>query len=187
MNENHKLCGSDEWRAVIRDTILPWALGDTDLGDDVLEVGPGYGATTDVLSERPGRLTAVEIDEELATALADRFAASDTVTIVHGDATDLGFPDRRFSGAASFTMLHHVPSAALQDRLFAEVARVLRPRGVFVASDSLRSDMHEAGHVGDTYNPVDPATLEARLLAAGFAGAAVRRNEHWWAVVATTG
>jgi hypothetical protein len=26
---------------------LPWALGGTDLGDDVLEVGPGYGATTD--------------------------------------------------------------------------------------------------------------------------------------------
>jgi 16S rRNA A1518/A1519 N6-dimethyltransferase RsmA/KsgA/DIM1 with predicted DNA glycosylase/AP lyase activity len=32
----------------MREVILPWALGDTELGDDVLEVGPGYGACTDV-------------------------------------------------------------------------------------------------------------------------------------------
>ena len=49
MNKAHEFCGSDEWRQMIRDVILPWALGETDLGDDVLEVGPGYGATTDVL------------------------------------------------------------------------------------------------------------------------------------------
>jgi hypothetical protein len=40
MNEAHQHCGSDEWREMIREVILPWALGDTDLGDDVLEVGP---------------------------------------------------------------------------------------------------------------------------------------------------
>jgi hypothetical protein len=40
VNEAHGFCGSDEWRQMIRDAILPWALGDTDLGDDVLEVGP---------------------------------------------------------------------------------------------------------------------------------------------------
>ena len=74
VNENHKKCGSDEWRAVVRDAILPWALGDIDLGDDVLEVGPGYGATTDVLAERLASLTAVEIDQELAARLKERFA-----------------------------------------------------------------------------------------------------------------
>ncbi len=71
MNKAHERCGSDEWRQAIRDVILPWALGETDLGDDVLEVGPGYGATTDVLSESVPRLTSVEIDDELA-ADADR-------------------------------------------------------------------------------------------------------------------
>ncbi|PRC55966.1 SAM-dependent methyltransferase, partial [Mycobacterium sp. ITM-2017-0098] len=50
MNEAHQFCGSDGWRQMIRDVILPWAIGDEQLGDDVLEVGPGYGATTDVLS-----------------------------------------------------------------------------------------------------------------------------------------
>jgi hypothetical protein len=46
VNEAHEFCGSDEWRQIIRDVILTWVLGETDLGDDVLEVGPGYGATT---------------------------------------------------------------------------------------------------------------------------------------------
>src|SRR5581483_5905759 len=82
VNENHKMCGSDEWRTLVRETILPGALADVDLGDDVLEVGPGYGATTDVLGGRVPRLTAVEIDEELAAMLTDRFAANPAVTIV---------------------------------------------------------------------------------------------------------
>ena len=69
MNEAHERCGSDEWRQTIREVILPWALGETDLGDDVLEVGPGYGATTDVLSESVPRLTSVEIDDDLAAML----------------------------------------------------------------------------------------------------------------------
>ena len=183
MNEQHRRCGSDEWRAVVRNFILPWAIGDVDLGDDVLEVGPGYGATTDVLAESVPRLTAVEIDPVLADALVERFASTATVEVVRGDATALEFPDGRFSGAASFTMLHHVPSADLQDRLLAEVARVLRPGGVLVAGDSLASDELEAHHEGDTYNPVDPATLPDRLRAAGFRQVEVRTNEFGWASV----
>jgi SAM-dependent methyltransferase len=134
VNEAHQRCGSDEWRQAIREVILPWALGDVDLGEDVLEVGPGYGATTDVLSEAVPQLTSVEIDDELAAMLTDRFADVPTVEIVHADATSLTYPDGRFSGAACFTMLHHVPTVELQDRLFAEVARVLRPGAALVAS-----------------------------------------------------
>jgi SAM-dependent methyltransferase len=186
VNEHHRHCGSDEWRALVRDVILPWAIGDVDLGDDVLEVGPGYGATTDVLAESVPRLTAVEIDAELATMLAERFAGNDVVTIVRGDATALDEPDGRFSGAASFTMLHHVPTADLQDRLFAEVARTLRPGGVFVAGDSVASPELEAHHEGDTYNPVDPAGLAGRLAAAGFRDVDVRTNALGWAAVART-
>jgi SAM-dependent methyltransferase len=185
VNERHKQCGSDEWRAMVREHVLPWAIGDVDLGDDVLEVGPGYGATTDVLGTSLPKLTAVEIDDELAAMLTERFADNDAVTIVHGDATALDLPDGRFSGAASFTMLHHVPTAELQDRLFAEVARVLRPGGVLVAGDSLASEELEAHHEGDTYNPVDPDRLADRLRAAGFTDVDVRTNPFGWAAVAT--
>ena len=173
MNEAHEMCGSDEWRQAIRDVILPWALGDTDLGDDVLEVGPGYGATTDVLSQAVPHLTCVEIDDELTALLRGRFAGVSTVDIVGGDATALEFADERFSGAVSFTMLHHVPSPQLQDRLLAEAARVLRPGGVLAGCDSRDSAGMRAIHVRDTLVPVDPATLCVRLERAGLADGAV--------------
>jgi ubiquinone/menaquinone biosynthesis C-methylase UbiE len=184
MNKAHEMCGSDEWRKAMREVILPWALNDTDLGDDVLEVGPGYGATTDVLSQRVPRLTSVEIDDELAAMLTDRFAGVPSVEIVNGDATSLPYADNRFSGAACFTMLHHVPTIALQDRLFAEVARVLRPGAPLVASDSLGSEELKVHHEDDTYNPVDPDTLPDRLAAAGFAEVNVRINDFGWGVIA---
>jgi ubiquinone/menaquinone biosynthesis C-methylase UbiE len=184
MNEAHEHCGSDEWRAMMRDVILPWALGDTDLGDDVLEVGPGYGATTDILCRSVPSVTSVEIDDELAAMLTERFEAFPSVEIVHGDATALAYPDDRFSGAVCFTMLHHVPTVEQQDRLFAEVARVLRPGAPLVASDSVDSDELKAHHEGDTYNPVDPSSLPARLEAAGFSEVDVKTVELGWAVVA---
>jgi ubiquinone/menaquinone biosynthesis C-methylase UbiE len=48
-------------------------------------------------------------------------------------------PDAAFDGVVCFTMLHHVPSALLQYRLLAEVARVLRPGGVFAGTGSRSS------------------------------------------------
>jgi SAM-dependent methyltransferase len=186
MNEAHEYCGSDEWRQMIRQVILPWALGETDLGNDVLEVGPGYGATTDVLGTVTTRLRSVEIDAGLAAMLRERFAGSPSVEIINGDATQLDFADGTFTGAACFTMLHHVPTVELQDKLFAEVARVLRPGAALVASDSLGSDELAVAHEGDTYNPVDPATLCGRLAAAGFGDVEVKTNEYGWAFVART-
>ena len=161
-------------------TIVPSAIGDADLGDDVLEVGPGYGAATDVMSESVAQLTAVEIDEELVAFLTDRFASQPHVKIRQGDATALEFDDGRFTGAICFTMLHHVPTAQLQDRLFAEVHRVLRSGAALVASDNLASPELETGHEGDTYNPIDPETLPARLASAGFHDITVTTNPYAW-------
>ena len=185
MNEGHRqVCGGDEWREVVREQIIPWALTGVDLGDDVIEVGPGYGATTDVFGEMVPRLTSVEIDPELASGLVERFAGSAVVDIVEGDGTALAFPDGRFSGATSFSMLHHVPTAEQQDLVFAEARRVLQPGGVFVAVDSLGSDDLCAFHEDDTYNPIDPDSLVDRLTQAGFASVEVDTNEYAWKVVA---
>ncbi|CAN5550185.1 class I SAM-dependent methyltransferase [soil metagenome] len=173
---------------MIRDVILPWAIGDERLGppgaEDVLEVGPGYGATTDVLSASLAKLTSVEIDDDLFAYLTDRFAGVSAVQIVHADATALDCPDGRFTGAACFTMLHHVEPAERQDQLFAEINRVLKQGAVLVASDSLASEPLADMHHGDTYNPVDPATLEARLTEAGFTDIEVKTNPFGWAAVA---
>ena len=181
MNEEHlELCSSDDWRAVLRDLILPYAMAGAKLGDDVLEVGPGPGMTTDLLRGHLPKLTAVEVDDELAASLAVRLADTN-VEVVHADATALPFEDERFTGAVSFTMLHHVPTAELQDQLFSEVARVLRPGALFVASDSVASDELAALHHDDTYNPIDPESVERRMLAAGFTAAEVRSNNFGWA------
>ena len=85
-----------------------------------------------------------------------------------GDATAMPYGDRTFSGAVAFTMLHHVPSQELQDRVFAEVYRVLRPGGIFAGTDSTHSFLMRIFHIRDTLVLVDPKTLPARLEAAGF-------------------
>ncbi|MEJ7584968.1 MAG: class I SAM-dependent methyltransferase [Acidimicrobiales bacterium] len=181
MNADHlELCASEGWREVLRDFILPYALADARLGDDVLEVGPGPGMTTDLLRAQVLRLTAVEIDERLATALTTRLRDTN-VEVINADATAMPFGDARFTGAVSFTMLHHIPTTPLQDRLFAEVARVLQPGAPFVASDSVASDELAALHDDDMYNPVDPTTVAVRLDAAGFQAVEVRSNAFGWA------
>jgi SAM-dependent methyltransferase len=75
-------------------------------------------------------------------------------------------------------MLHHVPTAAEQDQLFAEVARVLRPGGVLVGVDSLDSAEFRDLHVDDICNPIDPATLPDRLAGAGFHDVVVEVNPY---------
>ncbi len=176
MNEAHlRICASPEWAAYVESELLPWALQGAALGDEVLEVGPGPGLTTDVLRRRVPRLTAVEIDERLASALAERMSGSN-VDVVHGDGTRLPLRTGQFSAATLFTMLHHVPSEALQDRLLAEVRRVLRPGGLVVGSDAMVTQARRELHEGDDYLPIDPDGLAARLTAAGFASPVVEIN-----------
>lgn len=183
VNQAHQFCDSPEWRAAVRGQIIPWAIGSVDLGDDVLEIGPGYGATTEVFAELLPRLTSVELDAALADRLRRRYGGTH-VEVLLGDATNLALPDGRFSGVVCFSMLHHVPSPELQDRLFAEAGRVLRTGAPIVALDSLASDDLRAFHEGDTYQPVVPATLPKRLEGAGFTDVTVRVNEFGWTALA---
>jgi SAM-dependent methyltransferase len=178
MNEAHmQLCSSVEWAEAIERWIIPWVLESVDLGDDVIEVGPGPGLTTDVLRRMVPQLTAVELHDDLAAALADRYRGTN-VTVIHADATQTALPGDRFSAAVCLTMLHHLPSAQHQDALFLEMHRVLRPGGILVGQDSLASDDLRELHVGDTYVPVEPALLADRLDAAGFASITVDTNEY---------
>jgi SAM-dependent methyltransferase len=163
---HNRLCRSAWWARTVEQRLLPWALRDVDLGPEVLEIGPGFGVTTRLLARRVPALTAVEIDPRLAERLRERLGRA--VRVVDGDGADLPFPDGAFTGVACFTMLHHVPSADRQDRLFAQARRVLAAGGVFAGSDSTVSPRFRLLHVGDTMVPVDPRTLPDRLAAAGF-------------------
>ncbi len=152
--------------------ILPWALDGVALGSRVLEIGPGPGITTDLICSRVDQLTCVEIDAALAKSLSRRLDGRN-VTVLNEDATAMSFPDASFDAAVSFTMLHHVPSAELQDRLLAEVARVLRPGATFAGTDSLYSRIFGLLHLFDTMVVVDPKSFPDRLQAAGFANVQV--------------
>ena len=78
--------------------MLPYALDGVDLGDDLLEIGAGPGRTTDLLRDRVARLTAVELDDDLAAQLTDAPAGTN-VEVVHADATEMPLPADRFSAA----------------------------------------------------------------------------------------
>lgn len=187
MNAGHMAyCASEDWRRLVHETILPVALRGVELGDDVVEIGPGPGFTTDVLRTVTAHLTAVELDEGLAAALAARLAGGN-VDVVVGDATALDLPAGRFSGAASFHMLHHIEPAGAQDAALAELARVLRPGGALVVADGTYSEGSAAFHEGDTYNPIDPDELPGRLDAAGFVEVQVHTYDLGWIATARSG
>jgi SAM-dependent methyltransferase len=118
----------------------------------------------------------LELDEGYCRRLRVELG-NGAVTVTQGDATQLPYPDGQFSSVACFTMVHHIPTVAEQDRAFAEVARVLRPGGTFAGTHSLGTGwLFRAIHVGDTLNLVDPGGLPARLEAAGLKVAEVRRG-----------
>jgi len=168
MNCLHRiLCRSGLWRRTLEQDILPWVLDGVQLGDDVLEIGPGPGLTTDLLKTRVKRLTAVEIDRPLATALGRKLEGTN-VAVLNQDATAIQMPDASFDSAICLTMLHHVASSELQDKLLREVARVLRPGASFIGCDLIFLSRFDPIHLFDTKVPVAPETFPLRLSAAGF-------------------
>jgi SAM-dependent methyltransferase len=176
MNAAHNLiCSSDRWAHRVEHELIPWGLEDVTLGDDVLEIGPGFGATTKLLAKRTPQLSVLELSERYCNEL--RHELGNTVDITQGDATRMPYHDDRFSAVVCFTMLHHLDPPPLQDRAFSEVARVLRPGGTFAGTDSLGVGwLFKLIHVGDTLAPIDPERLPARLTEAGLSDPHVDRG-----------
>jgi SAM-dependent methyltransferase len=163
---HHWICSSARWRNMLAQRVT-WILAGTELGDDVLEVGPETVLTSDLLRAQVLRLTAIEADPRVAQALRLRLSGSN-VGVVTGNAVSMPFPDAAFSGCAAFITLHYVPPSTLQDTVLQEIRRVLRPGGELAGSDSLPSAFMRMIHLGDTFVPVDPDTFPTRLKAAGF-------------------
>jgi ubiquinone/menaquinone biosynthesis C-methylase UbiE len=176
MNKNHALCSTPEWAEFMESEVLDPVTAGLDLGNEMLEIGPGPGAATRWLRHRVKRLVALELDPEAATSLGDELASTN-VEVQVGDATRTPFPDASFDSVGCFTMLHHVPTAHEQFKILCEAYRVLRPGGVLVGADSLASQGLHEFHEGDTYNPIDPARLLVFLPTAGFGHVMVSAGE----------
>jgi len=96
-------------------------------GDRLVEIGPGHGALTAPLLERLERLDVVEIDRDLAAALAQRYPR-ERLMIHTGDALDFDFaalgPELRVVGNLPYNistpLLFHLArfAASLRDLHF---------------------------------------------------------------------
>jgi SAM-dependent methyltransferase len=184
MNRSHiEFLASPQWARMLETDLLPWIEEAGELGDDVLEIGPGPGLTTDLLRARVARVTAIEIEPVLAHSLRQRLQGAN-VEVVCGDAADTNLESERFSAATSFSVLHHIPLAADQNKLFAEIGRLLRPNGIYVGADSLDSEAIRAAHQDDIFTPVDPDTLPRRLQRAGLTVTRLDRGDYQFRFVA---
>ena len=80
--------------------------------DTVVEIGAGLGALTEPLAQRAGRVIAVEVDERIGAALAERLAPMMNVTVVREDI--LVFSWDRVSGAVVVGAIpYHITSPIL--------------------------------------------------------------------------
>ena len=101
-------------------------------GAKVLEIGcgDGGGAAIFARSFAPSLYHGLDVDPAMVTIAAGRRKgpAWDNRLFVLGDAEHLPYPDAAFDAVVNFGIIHHLPDWR---RGVAEVARVLRPGGVF--------------------------------------------------------
>lgn len=119
-----------------------------------------------------GRATSLEYDHAFAAKLGAG-ANGSNAAVIQGDAAALPFANGAFSSVIAILMLHHLRSNELQDRAFAEIWRVLRPGGAFLAFEIQDGWLHRVGHIRSTFVPIDPAAVNVRLTGAGFSRTSV--------------
>ena len=117
-------------------------------GDAVLDLCSGLGGPARFVAWRFGcRVTGIDLTRtrvEGARRLTDLVGLAERVQFVHGDVTDLPFPDDSFDVCSSQESLLHVGD---KRRLFAECRRVLRPGGRIAFSDwATQPDLTEDEH-----------------------------------------
>ena len=97
----------------------------------VLEIGAGGGNYARPLSRRVRRFLALDVQREMLQRLKKKSTVRHLFP-VQGDATRLPFADGTIDLVIAVTVLGETPSAGTT---IAEVARVLRPGGVFSVSE----------------------------------------------------
>ena len=99
---HNRICSSTGWARHVEQNLIPWGLEGVSLGDDVLEIGPGFGATTRLLANRVPRLSVLELDQRYCSRL--RRELGSTVEVTQGDAADSKMHFSSLTGASAIYM-----------------------------------------------------------------------------------
>ncbi len=105
-------------------------------GMEVLDAGCGIGGTSRRIAYRTGaKVTGLDLTPravETGNRLSGHLGVDDRVNAVHGSVTDMPFDDGRFDVVI---VQHCAMQVEEKDRLFSEVARVLKPGGLLAMHD----------------------------------------------------
>ncbi len=106
----------------------------------ILDLGTGNGRLTRVVLDAYPGSTAVSVDlsEDMLRAAREQFAGNPDVTLVQHDLDDALDVAGPFDAVVSSLAIHHV-SDDRKPTLFAEVARLLAPGGIFANLDIVAS------------------------------------------------
>lgn len=95
---------------------------EAEVGDTVLEIGPGPGGLTEQLARGPGRLVAIEKDRDLVPALRARFPG---MLLVEGDALEVDWHE--LTGTGPVRIAGNIPYN-ITSPLLEQALRPPRPR-----------------------------------------------------------
>jgi ubiquinone/menaquinone biosynthesis C-methylase UbiE len=98
-------------------------------GEKILDVGAGKGSVARVVFEEGSEVHALEPDRGRITSIKKNLPG---VMTSNSRCEDLPYPEGYFDKAYATMAVHHFED---QPKSFAEVARVLKPNGVFVVMD----------------------------------------------------
>ena len=128
-------CVNPLWNMLTDRVVVPRVFAGVDLHGEVLEIGSAGGANAAALLGRYDdiEMALTDVDPAMRSRAEARVAAfGGRAQVVEADATALGFDDDSFDAVVSMLMLHHVID---WETALAEIARVLRPGGIFVGYD----------------------------------------------------
>jgi SAM-dependent methyltransferase len=163
-------------------------------GCTVLDIGCGLGALDELLiaQHRARSVVGVDIDPALLALMQQRIARAGLADRIRGERVDGGplpFAAASFDVVFSKDSMVQIPD---KPKIFAEVLRVLRPGGRFIASDWLRGgtgayspEMMEFFRLeGIAYNMATLEESAAALRAAGFVDVEIRDRHGWYLTLA---
>lgn len=158
-------------------------------GARVLDIGCGAGGIDVALVERHGAayVTGLDVEDAVldrARALVAARGLTARIGLVKAAPGPLPFPPGTFDVVFSKDSIVHIPDKA---RLMAEVARVLRPGGWFIASDWLIGTEEVSPLMADyiaaeglDFGMASPARYRAAMAAAGFTDIRITSRNLWY-------